>query len=98
MNDADQPFSRSLEMVPQPDIHALNRGVAPERRPPEEWCESYGLVVLDPDGWRSPDAPDWHEPISLAEFWERVARSTTNGLATGADQRIVADLKAASDG
>lgn len=64
----------------------------PEKRTPEEWSETYGLLVLDPDGWRVPGAPDWAEPVSLAEFYHRALESTTNGLVTGAFERIREDL------
>lgn len=66
----------------------------PEKRTPEEWCEAYGLRVLDPDGWRAPGDPGWFEPITLVEFHERALVSTTDGLVSGAFERIEADLRA----
>lgn len=65
-----------------------------ETRTPEEWCETYGLRIADPDGWRGADAPDWFAPIGLAEFHRRALESTTDGLVSGAFGRIEADLRA----
>lgn len=65
-----------------------------QRRAPEEWCEAYGLTVLDPDGWRVPGAPAWTDPVGLAEFYHRAIESTTDGAFTGAFTRIAVDLDA----
>ena len=67
-----------------------------DRRPPEEWCERYGLIVLDPDGWRTPGAPAWTDPIGLAEFHERSLLSTLKDVTTAGLARIAADLDAYS--
>jgi len=67
-----------------------------DRRTPEEWCEQYGLIVLDPDGWRTPGAPAWTDPIGLAEFYHRAIESTTNGAVTGGFTQIAGDLDAYS--
>ena len=48
-----------------------------EKRTAEQWCEEYGVDIADPDGWRHPDAPAWDEPITLADFYQRVSQSTT---------------------
>lgn len=47
------------------------------RMTPQGWCEFRGIRILDPDGWRSANAPDWDEPITEAEFDERAAVSTS---------------------
>lgn len=43
---------------------------------PETWMTELGIEILDPDGWRSPTAKDWDEPITRAEFEERAATCT----------------------
>lgn len=73
-------------------------GVAPaavsvELRTPEEWGELYGVDIMDPDGWRSADAPAWTEPITLADFYKRARRCTVRNCATVDWQRIARDAK-----
>ncbi|MFC5268438.1 hypothetical protein ACFPJ1_40570 [Kribbella qitaiheensis] len=48
----------------------------------EEWCQIEGVQILDADGWRGRDGRDWTDPISLAEFQERLATCTQRSLAT----------------
>lgn len=47
---------------------------------PEGWSAILGVVVRDPDGWRSAasghEPKDWYEPIGIAEFVERCLPST----------------------
>lgn len=47
---------------------------------PNQWMHITGILVLDPDGWRSNttnfSARDWEEPITEAEFRERAIHST----------------------
>lgn len=43
---------------------------------PEEWCQIEGVQILDADGWRGRDGRDWNDPISLAEFQERLVICT----------------------
>ena len=43
---------------------------------PEEWSKIKGYRIMDPDGWRTSDAPDWNTPINEAEFLRRAAVST----------------------
>lgn len=46
-----------------------------ELKTPNEWLETpefKGVVVMDPDGWRSEDAPKWTDPITLEEFRRRL--------------------------
>lgn len=54
----------------------------PERHPAHVWERDYpdqaGCVVVDPDGWREPDAPEWDTPITLDEYRRRAAHSTAN--------------------
>lgn len=45
---------------------------------PAEWMDVTGIRVVDPDGWRTLDAPTWETPISEAEFRDRASRSTTD--------------------
>ncbi len=45
------------------------------RKTPNEWLETpefKGVVVMDPDGWRSEGAPKWTDPITLDEFRRRL--------------------------
>ena len=47
--------------------------IPPAKFTPACWAEAKGIVILDPDGWRLDDAPDWDEPISEYEFdWRAV--------------------------
>jgi hypothetical protein len=62
------------------------------KRTPEQWCAEYGIRILDPDGWRSKDAPDWTEPLTLAEFYDRAVQCTASADWT----RIANDVKAAT--
>ncbi|ACU71878.1 hypothetical protein Caci_2969 [Catenulispora acidiphila DSM 44928] len=64
-----------------------------ELRTPEEWGERYGVDIMDPDGWRSADAPAWTEPITLADFYERARRCTVRNCATVDWLRIACDAK-----
>lgn len=64
-----------------------------ELRTPEEWGELYGVDIMDPDGWRSADAPAWTEPITLADFYERALRCTVRNCATVDWQRIARDAE-----
>lgn len=59
---------------------------------PETWCNLYGLVIADPDGWREKDAPPWDTPIRLAEFWARFNRCTVRQVPEATTKRILADL------
>jgi hypothetical protein len=50
-----------------------------ELRTSAEWLPILypGYEIMDPDGWRSANAPDFNEdPISEAEFHSRFAQST----------------------
>jgi hypothetical protein len=49
---------------------------AVELRTPDEWCRIQGVQVLDPDGWRGRNGRPWMDPISLAEFQERLVTCT----------------------
>ncbi len=42
----------------------------PEKKTPTEWSEIYGVVIIDPDGWRLPYSPWWDTPIDQQD-WER---------------------------
>jgi hypothetical protein len=66
--------------------------VEPVKLRPVDWCIRYNLCVLDSDGWRGKDGKPWAEPITLREFYDRALPSTTNGVATGAFERIRAEL------
>jgi hypothetical protein len=43
---------------------------------PEYWEIVYGIVIHDPDGWRSAGVP-WDRAISKNEFNQLAATSTT---------------------
>jgi muconolactone delta-isomerase len=45
---------------------------------PQQWCDVYGVRIIDPDGWRSRDAPPWDQPITLVEFARRARICTTD--------------------
>lgn len=91
---AGQPCACKACVPPAPGGSTVPILDPAERRTPEEWCEAYGLTVLDPDGWRVPSAPAWTDPVGLAEFYHRAVESTTNCAVTGAFTRIKADLDA----
>lgn len=41
------------------------------KQEPHRWAWHHNMQILDPDGWRV-DGKDFHEPITEAEFLERV--------------------------
>jgi len=47
---------------------------------PEAWAALLGVIILDPDGWRSPTQSylpkDWEAPLELREFLGRALPST----------------------
>ncbi len=47
---------------------------------PKDWQAHYGIVILDPDGWRSSVGQlkprDFEDEIDQAEFEERMSVST----------------------
>lgn len=47
---------------------------------PETWSALLGVIVMDPDGWRSRTLnhppKDWYDPIRLPEFLDRAMPST----------------------
>ena len=45
---------------------------------PDEWSKLVGIVVLDPDGWDRSSEEDLIKPISLSDFINKAAHSTTN--------------------
>jgi hypothetical protein len=59
---------------------------------PDQWCDEYDLLILDPDGWRGKDAPRWDTPITLAEFYRRAMQCTVS-RSNSAIERIEHDLK-----
>jgi hypothetical protein len=64
------------------------------KRTPEAWCAEYGVDIVDPDGWRSKDAPAWDEPITLAEFYDRAIQCTVRAVADVDWKRIYRDAQA----
>lgn len=71
--------------------------VAETLRTPDEWCEHYGLVIADPDGWRGRDAPPWEQPLGLAEFWARFNHCTARRVDDETAARIIRDIRAARE-
>lgn len=55
-------------------------GTETELKTPEEWCRIEGVQILDADGWRGRDGRDWNDPISLAEFQERLVICTQRSI------------------
>jgi len=43
---------------------------------PQYWAEQYGVMIADPDGWRSPGDPSWNTAISRSDFETRMGMST----------------------
>jgi hypothetical protein len=49
------------------------------KRTPEEWLtlEAYkDYLIMDPDGWRGADAPDWNTPLNRKDFEARLFQCT----------------------
>jgi hypothetical protein len=42
---------------------------------PEQWCDIFGVQVIDPDGWRG-TFPSWDTPITRDMFVSRYRTST----------------------
>jgi hypothetical protein len=47
---------------------------------PEEWCQIEGVQILDADGWRGRGGRDWNDPITRAEFQERLITCTQRSV------------------
>lgn len=64
---------------------------------PDEWCRVYGVIVLDPDGWRGPvDPKPWDEPVSVVEFHRRaVYGNSTCDFANPAWEGVERDARLA---
>jgi len=65
------------------DADGAEREMQAVKRTPDEWCEQYGVIISDPDGWRHADALPWDEPITLADFHRRAIKSTGNIVSPG---------------
>lgn len=48
----------------------------PELKTPDEWCKIKGFRIMDPDGWRGHDRPDWDCPLTEEAFMLLAAEST----------------------
>lgn len=59
-------------------------------RTPDGWCRYYSITIYVPGGWRSDGTP-WDTPLTLAEFWERAASSTS--CAGDGWRRVIRDLE-----
>lgn len=55
--------------------YAPPRPSADTMMPPEEWCRSYGVAIIDPSGWHAAGAPSFDEPCTLRTFWTYALRS-----------------------
>lgn len=63
---------------------------------PDEWSRLEGVEVMDPDGWRGRNGRPWTDPITLAEFKNRLITSTLRH-AVGASTKARAEFAAARD-
>lgn len=57
-----------------------NAETSADLRSPAEWCHIEGVQILDADGWRGRDGRDFTDPISLAEFRERLVVCTQRSI------------------
>jgi len=71
---AKQVAALNEEIAHQARRNAVAQGQG-DHRLPIEWCVELGYEVMDPDGWRD-GTRSWDEPITEAEFEERVRRCT----------------------
>ncbi len=62
-----------------PEFDPSDTFAGPMLRTPLEWCELLGVTIIDNDGWRSADAPDWYHRISRQEFLTRARQCTLTG-------------------
>lgn len=84
-----QALADRLRAMAAPDGDAADTVL----RTPDQWCTEHGIRVLDPDGWRHGDALPWDTPISLDEFFRRLAKSTVMPTDQAADIRQLATVK-----
>lgn len=57
---------------------------APVKRTPQEWAATKGLLIIDPDGWRTAGSPPFDEPCEWSEDVElRLWRCTVVPLDWG---------------
>jgi hypothetical protein len=59
-----------------PFLRQWLREARTEELTPVEWQALLGVEIQDPDGWRSPDAPPWDQPITRVDFMRRMGVST----------------------
>lgn len=52
-----------------------------EKRSSSYWYRRQETKILDPDGWRDKDAPDWCTPITQEEFNRRLVKCTVTHMA-----------------
>jgi hypothetical protein len=55
---------------------------------PSDWCLVEGIEILDPDGWRGVGGRPWTDPITLAEFNNRLIVCTMRRVAPGETPRM----------
>jgi hypothetical protein len=61
-----------FEELPMPSCSRENR------KTPAQWCEKFGVEVIDDDGWRSgSNSPSWSDPCTQDMFLSRFMVSTT---------------------
>ena len=46
-----------------------------EKHTPDEWCKLFGVVILDPDGWRNSKI-SYDTPLTKEEFDQLLMQST----------------------
>jgi len=66
MREAQRKAAR-VDTVPQPTKRDL--------RTPTQWCDFFGVFVIDPDGWRDREL-SFYEPITCDMFLDMFRRST----------------------
>lgn len=58
------------------------RSEEPVKKAPEIWCLDTGIIIMDPDGWRRKNDPEWDEPITRDDFIQRAMFSTCKRFPT----------------
>ena len=62
-----------------------------------EWARHYGIIIMDPDGWRRNDDVTMETPITLLDFANRVWECTIMGVKPDDWNKINEDVREALD-